>query len=670
MEQPKVSVILPLGGEPFAPCLDSLLTQTCQEFEVLCLCTAAPEELAAYAAKDSRVRIVTEAFSSIGAAANRGLELVRGSYVLVLRGADVAARDLLERVLARAEETQADITAFCGYTRSRVGSEKNDDADGYDPRLVRNVSAVFSREEYPDSYLSVLSGGLSFRLTRTAFLREQDIGFADLDSQWETVFCALCDAKARRISLMDRRMLTTQPASTATDTRNVLCAADLLADALGNGQASLRLLVEYTTAAFRRSTADFGSADARLLYTGLQSRYGSALFAGLDRDNLTAKDRCFFDTILHTSYEEMLARVSVPMVVSFTSFPKRIGFTVSVIANAHAQTRKADKVLLYLAPEQFPQKEAELPQALLEQLDRGLAEIRWVLDIRSHKKYHYVMREFPESLIVTLDDDLAYPDDMLENLFHCYLCHPDKVSAMRAHLTVTDVSSGQLLPYNRWVKEYRGATYIPSPQLFVTSGAGTLFPPGVLHPLALDLDKAWSLCPYADDVWLNLMTLLNGRCVVLAVDDFTMKNMPGSQEEALQSINVDNNQNDVQYNRVRDWLKEEFGRDVIWETLTAGDPAVRCRTVMDLSDQYLALDDARKQVQSKLHQVWRDKVSREQDIAKLRQEISRLNQELAAERRSFRLLRKVRNGCRLIRQKGVGYTLSLGTKKVFGRFLK
>lgn len=663
MDQPKVSVIIPLEQGPGWLCLNSLLEQSFRDFEILCLCCQVPKELAAVAEKDCRIRIVRENFPNTGAAANLGLELARGSYVLVLKGTETAARDLLERALNRAEETDADIIAFCGYSVSRVGNAKNDEFDGYDPKLVRSVTGVFSKEDYPDCFLSVLKGSLSFRLTKTAFLREHNIRIPGLDSRWDMVFCALCDAKAGRTALMDRRMLTADPADTAVDARNVLAAADLVAEGLGNEQAVLRLLVEFTTAAFRRATSDFGSADARLLYTGLQARYGSPLFASLDVSKLPAKEVCFFDTILHTPYETMLERGKVPMVVSFTSFPKRIGFTVNVIANAWAQTRRPQKVLLYLAPEQFPQKEGELPQALLDQVKQGLVEIKWVRDIRSHKKYHYVMQEFPDSLIVTLDDDLQYPDDMLENLFHCYLCHPDKVSAMRAHLTVLDTSAGLLLPYSRWVKEYRGATYIPSPQLFVTSGAGTLFPPKVLHPLALDLEKAWGLCPYADDVWLNLMTLLNGTCVVLAVDDFTMKNMPGSQEEALQSINVDQNQNDVQYDKIRSWLWEEFGRDVIWEALTAGDPVVRCRTVTDLSDQYLALDEARKQVQNKLHQTWRDKVSREQDNAKLLKELHRLQQELAAERRSFRVLRKIRNLLRNIRSKGLTQTVKRILKK-------
>lgn len=660
MEQLKVSVILPQEKEPVTPCLGSLLNQTCRDFEVLYVGTA--PEAAERAAKDSRVRVFAEEFSDPGAAAAYALEQARGSYVLILRGSDVCARDLLERSFNRAEETRADITAFCGHTHSRVGNEGKDNADGFRRGLLQNGCTALSREDYPD--WSVLNPELSLWLLNREFLQKKGIRFAEGKKAWRREFCALCAPKADTIALLDWRLMTCQPETGFPEVREVLAAFDRLTEALGTGQAALGMLVEYATAAFCRAAADFGAADARLLYTGLQSRFASSLFAGLDTGRLPGRERALFETIRNTPYETMLQRATVPLVVSFTSFPKRIGYTVNVIENVRRQTRTADKVLLYLAPEQFLGKEADLPQALLDQAKRGDVQIKWVPDVRSHKKYHYVMQEYADCCVVTLDDDLAYPDDMLEKLFLCYLCNPDQVSAMRAHLTVVDAAAGALLTYDRWVKEYRGATYVPSPQLFVTSGAGTLFPPRVLHPLALDIDKAWSLCPYADDVWLNHMILLNGRSVVLAVDDFTMKNMPGSQEEALQTINVDQNQNDVQYEKIRSWLKAEFGRDVIWEALTAGDPGVRCRTVTELSDQYLVLDDTRKQVQEKLHRTWADKLSREQEVEKLRAEIRRLNGELTVERNKFLPLRKFCKRVQLLKTKGIGYTVKLGVKKV------
>ena len=49
------------------------------------------------------------------------------------------------------------------------------------------------------------------------------------------------------------------------------------------------------------------------------------------------------------------------------------------------QTVKPDKVVLWLAEEQFPQKENELPSELLELQNFGLT-IKWCTDIRSYKK--------------------------------------------------------------------------------------------------------------------------------------------------------------------------------------------------------------------------------------------------------------------------------------------
>ena len=646
MDQIKVTTVLSLEGEYQAveDTVQSLLNQTCREIEILILpCDRPLPGLP----EDSRIHYLQDTMIG-GDAANAGLEAARGEYILFLRGGDTFHKDMLQRLLDRS--AGADVTIFCGYRQSRAGNPKPDDADGYNPKLVTDGNATLSPTDYESCRYSALGGDLSFRMMRTAFLGEHNIRFPELRSCWEAPFCALCDEKAAKIALMDRRMLTTPAPEESVCAEDVLEAARIMAQTLGNPAAAARRILELTADAFRKSTADFASANSQKLYAGLKKRYNSPEFESV---SATEKDLSVLGLIRDTDYEEVLRRSRVPIVVSFTSFPKRIGYTVNVIDNVARQTRKADKVLLYLAPEQFPGREADLPKPLLEQAQQGKVELRWVKDVRSHKKYHFVMQEFPEAAVVTLDDDLVYPDDMLENLFHCYLCYPGNISAMRAHLTVTDLANGKLLGYNRWVKEYRGATYSPSPQLFVTSGAGTLFPPKVLHPMALDMDKAWSLCPHADDVWLNLMALLNGTCVVLAVDDFTMKNMPGSQEEALQTINVDENQNDVQYDRIRSFLKEELGHDVIWEALTAGDPRVHCRTVMDLSDQYLALDEERKRIQNKLHKVWADKVAREQDIAKLRK-------ELAEERRSFPLLRILSS----LRRRGLKQTFGAVTAKI------
>ena len=78
---------------------------------------------------------------------------------------------------------------------------------------------------------------------------------------------------------------------------------------------------------------------------------------------------------------------------------------------------KPDKILLWLAEEQFPGREADLPNNLVKDAVEDKFELRWCDDIGSHKKYFYAMQEFPDDIIVTVDDDMYYDTDMIRRLY-------------------------------------------------------------------------------------------------------------------------------------------------------------------------------------------------------------------------------------------------------------
>lgn len=67
------------------------------------------------------------------------------------------------------------------------------------------------------------------------------------------------------------------------------------------------------------------------------------------------------------------------VIASLTTYPARInvvGFAIETIFN---QTRKPDRVILWLAKEQFPEGVECLPKMIKKQIERGL-EVRFVDD--------------------------------------------------------------------------------------------------------------------------------------------------------------------------------------------------------------------------------------------------------------------------------------------------
>lgn len=216
------------------------------------------------------------------------------------------------------------------------------------------------------------------------------------------------------------------------------------------------------------------------------------------------------------SVPEKRASTPVPdshhIIVSLTSFPGRIKGVWKVIECLLRQTRKPDKIILWLAKAQFPRGESDLPPRLLRYCS-ALFEIRFVEeDFRSHKKYYYAFREFPNSCIVTVDDDLFYVDFMIADLLDLHVRFPKSICCYRA-MTVSHMADGTIAPYNDWkkIRTFAG----PAQNLFQTSGGGTLYVPAMmLHRELFNHQVFQKICFHADDVWLNVMAQMQGSTTV------------------------------------------------------------------------------------------------------------------------------------------------------------
>ena len=69
-------------------CLDSVVGQTLKNLEIICVDDGSTDEspriLAEYAARDSRVRVITQENGGPGAARNTGMEQADGEYLIFL----------------------------------------------------------------------------------------------------------------------------------------------------------------------------------------------------------------------------------------------------------------------------------------------------------------------------------------------------------------------------------------------------------------------------------------------------------------------------------------------------------------------------------------------------------------------------------------------------------
>lgn len=111
----KASVVIPVYNvEKYLPaCLNSVLGQSLQELECICIDDASPDHcgeiLDEYASRDERVRVLhlTENHMQ-GYGRNRGIELAQGKYIYLLDSDDMIAVKALEELYELAEQDDLD----------------------------------------------------------------------------------------------------------------------------------------------------------------------------------------------------------------------------------------------------------------------------------------------------------------------------------------------------------------------------------------------------------------------------------------------------------------------------------------------------------------------------------------------------------------------------------
>lgn len=206
---------------------------------------------------------------------------------------------------------------------------------------------------------------------------------------------------------------------------------------------------------------------------------------------------------------------SGPVIVSLTTYPGRIGQVWKTISSLLNQTLKPKKVILWLAREQFP--DMQLPESVQRLTKRGL-EICYCEDLKSHKKYFEAMKQYPEVIIVTADDDILYPENHLEKLWRTHLEFPTDVICQWSHRITFD-EHGEFMPYNDWPDNKREKASFAT--LAVGCG-GILYPPGALNQEAFQKEELQKCALATDDLWLKCMELLEGIKTVNCNDTILM----------------------------------------------------------------------------------------------------------------------------------------------------
>ncbi len=119
-EGPLLSIVVPVYNveQYLVKCLDSILSQTLTDFEVIAIDDGSPDNcgkiLDEYAQKDTRIRVIHKENGGVSSARNTALDIAQGEYIGFVDSDDYIDPDMYEYLVDSIKKSGCDIV-ICGY---------------------------------------------------------------------------------------------------------------------------------------------------------------------------------------------------------------------------------------------------------------------------------------------------------------------------------------------------------------------------------------------------------------------------------------------------------------------------------------------------------------------------------------------------------------------------
>lgn len=208
MRQPFVSVVVPVYNveQYLEECLDSLLNQTLENIEMICVNDGSTDHslhiLEKYAARDDRIKVITQANRGLSGARNTGAKLARGEYIYFIDSDDYIDPDALEYLYHEAHTNNLDILYFDGMSFYESEEIK---------KLFPGVDYCYREKEYAaiyrgeDLYVAMSEDGqfrpmVWLQFISTDFYRKNQLSFYEGILHEDEDFSHITVFKAQRVS--------------------------------------------------------------------------------------------------------------------------------------------------------------------------------------------------------------------------------------------------------------------------------------------------------------------------------------------------------------------------------------------------------------------------------------------------------------------------------------
>jgi hypothetical protein len=184
------------------------------------------------------------------------------------------------------------------------------------------------------------------------------------------------------------------------------------------------------------------------------------------------------------------------VIVSLTTHPARIKSSWIAIISLFNQMAVNYKIILVLSKEEFQNKKIPWTINFLEK--KGL-NILWInKNFKSYNKLLPVKSKFPNSKIITFDDDVYYEKWRIKLLLEKSKTFPNAIIGFRG-AEIKTTKDKKIYPYLKWVMANARTS---NKKLFLTGVGGVLYPPNKNFDLLIqNYSLARELAPTCDDVF-------------------------------------------------------------------------------------------------------------------------------------------------------------------------
>lgn len=137
---PKVSVVVPVYNvaDYLRECLDSVVTQTLKDIEIICIDDGSTDDsfkiLTTYANDDKRIKVYSRENKGVGYTRNEGIKLALGEFIAFIDPDDFyPTNDILETLYATAKKQQVKIVGgeFARYNNGKIFKNFNGESKNY-----------------------------------------------------------------------------------------------------------------------------------------------------------------------------------------------------------------------------------------------------------------------------------------------------------------------------------------------------------------------------------------------------------------------------------------------------------------------------------------------------------------------------------------------------------